>query len=252
MMLSIISDLKRITALLDARLAADPVRCTVLGTIRLSLAPPWCWSAVTPTGAMAVRSDRGYPVHVDGSWTPDELDALAHELARLPELRGIGGPVKVVNDVVERLPMPPGRRMQQRLFRLDQMHPPHGVLGHARRAVESDRAMVRSWYAAFAAEAGATDSGVDRNRVIDRALTAGECWLWQDPSGAPVSLAARRPVIAGSARIGPVFTPAQHRARGYGSAVTAAATADVLDDGAVPVLFTDLANPTSNPDFARV
>ena len=213
MMLSIISDLKRITALLDARLAADPVRCTVLGTIRLSLAPPWCWSAVTPTGAMAVRSDRGYPVHVDGSWTPDELDALAHELARLPELRGIGGPVKVVNDVVERL---------------------------------------RSWYAAFAAEAGATDSGVDRNRVIDRALTAGECWLWQDPSGAPVSLAARRPVIAGSARIGPVFTPAQHRARGYGSAVTAAATADVLDDGAVPVLFTDLANPTSNAIYERL
>lgn len=28
--------------------------------------------------------------------------------------------------------------------------------------------------------------------------------------------------------------------------MTAAATRDVLDDSAVPVLFTDLANPTSN------
>jgi predicted GNAT family acetyltransferase len=49
-----------------------------------------------------------------------------------------------------------------------------------------------------------------------------------------------------------VYTPAEHRARGYGSAVTAAATQDVLDDRAIPVLFTDLANPTSNAIYQRL
>jgi predicted GNAT family acetyltransferase len=53
-------------------------------------------------------------------------------------------------------------------------------------------------------------------------------------------------VLGGSARVGPVYTPPEHRGRGYGSAVTAAATRSILAEGAVPVLFTDLANPTSN------
>jgi predicted GNAT family acetyltransferase len=43
-----------------------------------------------------------------------------------------------------------------------------------------------------------------------------------------------------------VYTPPKQRCRGYGSAVTAAATRAVLEAGAVPVLYTDLANTTSN------
>jgi predicted GNAT family acetyltransferase len=49
-----------------------------------------------------------------------------------------------------------------------------------------------------------------------------------------------------------VYTPRAHRGRGYGSAVTAVATQDILDDGAIPVLFTDLANPTSNGIYQRL
>jgi predicted GNAT family acetyltransferase len=80
---------------------------------------------------------------------------------------------------------------------------------------------------------------------VDQALATGRVWLWWDGSR-PVSLAARRAPAAGSARIGPVYTPADCRGRGYASAVTAAATREILDLGAIPVLFTDLANPTSN------
>ena len=96
---------------------------------------------------------------------------------------------------------------------------------------------------AFAAEVGVREHGV--SIAVDAQLTSGGCWLWTD-GGAVVSMASRRPVIAGSARVGPVYTPPVHRGRGYGSAVTAAATSDVVADGAIPVLFTDLANPVSN------
>jgi predicted GNAT family acetyltransferase len=52
--------------------------------------------------------------------------------------------------------------------------------------------------------------------------------------------------------VGPVYTPSHWRGKGYGSAGTAAATRDVLDDGSVPVLFTDLTNQTSNDIYQRL
>jgi len=54
-------------------------------------------------------------------------------------------------------------------------------------------------------------------------------------------------------RVGPVYTPPRHRRRGYGAAVTAAVTRAALDAGeAAVVLFTDLANPTSNSVYQRL
>ena len=88
--------------------------------------------------------------------------------------------------------------------------------------------------------------GAPNDDFADSLIATGMCWLWLDAAGAPVSLAARRPVIGGSARVGPVYTPPEARGHGYGSAVTAAATRSILDEGAIPVLFTDLANETSN------
>jgi predicted GNAT family acetyltransferase len=49
-----------------------------------------------------------------------------------------------------------------------------------------------------------------------------------------------------------VWTPPEHRRRGYAAAVTTAATRAILDAGALPVLYTDLANPTSNGVYRRL
>lgn len=54
-------------------------------------------------------------------------------------------------------------------------------------------------------------------------------------------------------RIGPVYTPTDQRGRGYASAVTAAASAHALAQGAAEVLlYTDLANPTSNSIYQQI
>ena len=54
-------------------------------------------------------------------------------------------------------------------------------------------------------------------------------------------------------RIGPVYTPPEQRRRGYGSALTAALTQQLLDGGRrFCFLFTDLANPTSNSIYQRI
>jgi predicted GNAT family acetyltransferase len=60
-------------------------------------------------------------------------------------------------------------------------------------------------------------------------------------------------MIAGVPRIGPVYTPPEHRNRGYASSVVAALSRRLFDEGAREVvLFTDLANPTSNKIYADV
>ena len=54
-------------------------------------------------------------------------------------------------------------------------------------------------------------------------------------------------------RIGPVYTLPDHRGRGYGAAVTAAASRWALNRGARNLLiYTDLANPTTNRLYPRL
>ena len=84
-------------------------------------------------------------------------------------------------------------------------------------------------------------------------MSFGGLTLWDNGDGRPVSFAGRSRRAAGTVRIGPVYTPADHRRQGWGSAVTAALTQAVLDEGAREVvLFTDLANPTSNSIYQRL
>jgi predicted GNAT family acetyltransferase len=75
--------------------------------------------------------------------------------------------------------------------------------------------------------------------------------IWD--SGGIVSLAGVHDPAYGVGRVGPVYTPPAHRGRGYGAAASAVAARRLLDGGAGQVmLFTDLANPTSNRLYRRI
>jgi len=76
--------------------------------------------------------------------------------------------------------------------------------------------------------------------------------LWDD-DGEPVSMSGHRDVPGVGSRIGPVYTPPEHRRRGYATALVAEQSAArlALGDPAC-FLYTDLANPTSNAIYARI
>lgn len=248
MTVNVTSDPAQIVALLDRLLAADPVRATVLGSIvaevRAGTAPE-VWCAVRQgTDALVVRSHPQFPALFTPGWDGPDLAAAITLVRQLPDLIGVSGPVDTVDSAVAAMPdRAQLHRTGTRLFRLDELTHPQGVPGEPRTASADDRDVLVDWYAAFSDEA----HGMLRDPApfVDRALASGRVWLWCDDDR-PVSLAARRGPEAGSARIGPVYTPPRHRGRGYASAVTAAATREILDLGAIPVLFTDLDNPTSN------
>jgi len=77
-------------------------------------------------------------------------------------------------------------------------------------------------------------------------------WVWE-VDGEPVSLSGHTAIDGGGARIGPVYTPPEHRGHGYATNLVAAHTRWLLERGAGPAfLYTDLANPTSNAIYARI
>jgi GNAT superfamily N-acetyltransferase len=143
--------------------------------------------------------------------------------------------------------------LASRLYQLGQLTPPV-VPGRARLPTEDDLDLLVSWQIGFAEEAhpGNSDHSDDA-AIIRRLFVVGDhLVLWED-GGEPVSWAVGSAPIGGMSRVGPVYTPPEHRGRGYGSAVTAAVSRRVRDAGAKDVvLFTDLANPTSNSIYQKI
>ena len=134
---------------------------------------------------------------------------------------------------------------------LDTFVPPVGIPGSVRPATLDDLDLGAAWIEQFAVDAG-TFLPDPRESFLSR-LPGNRFWV---VDGEPVSFAGHAPLVdAGGtvvARVGPVYTPAGHRRRGYGAAVTAAVTAELLVAADIVMLFTDAANPTSNGVYERL
>jgi GNAT superfamily N-acetyltransferase len=140
---------------------------------------------------------------------------------------------------------------RSRLHRLADLVPPDPMPdGEPRVAGEADRDLLERWFRAFAGELNDL-TGPQPDAVSDR-LSYGGLTLWES-QGRPVAMAGHVRPAAGVVRVGPVYTPRDLRGRGYGGAVTAVVTSAASAAGAREVvLFTDLANPTSNALYRRL
>ena len=250
-------------------LAADPVAHTVALTVLDGVLSGRRWSDAQMlfgwyaddgpvTGAVSMTPPfELLLVEVPTSALPELVDPLRAQAIPVP---GVAGEASVVDRFVQ-LWTAGGRAageptavpvMRQRLHRLDRLRapaaPPAGAPG---RAAVDDIPLVAEWLAAFQREAGSTE--VDVRPAARASVGEGLAWLWRDPTDIPAALAARTRVVAGMARIAPVYTPPARRRRGYGAAVTTACARDALHAGAAEVvLFTDLANPTSNSIYQQI
>lgn len=139
--------------------------------------------------------------------------------------------------------------MEQGVYEATQVAPPPGVPGCLRRASPRDAALLNVWALGFIEHI--REPVPAEEAVLTDRIERGEMWVWER-DGTPVSMAYASPPTGGMSRIGWVYTPPERRCHGYGSAVVAGATAAQLDAGARCMLYTDLANPTSNGIYQAI
>ncbi|WP_433893684.1 GNAT family N-acetyltransferase [Streptomyces sp. CA-111067] len=143
-------------------------------------------------------------------------------------------------------------RREMRIYRLGELTartpaPP----GRSRPAGPDDRELLLRWHHAYSLDVG--DLPMGGERLVDDALAHGGRRLWETPDGVPVAMAGSTVPVDGMARILSVYTPPDHRGRGYAGAVTAAVSQAALDAGAgVVLLNADLANPVTNGLYQRL
>jgi RimJ/RimL family protein N-acetyltransferase len=255
--LHLTADVEEFAAAAEGYLRGDPVAHTVALTVlaRLRSGLPYGAAArfgwlTDAAGAVVAAACWTPPFHVSlATADPPYAAALAPAFA---DAGGVAGRVDAAHAFATALSRPAAIQMSEQLYQLAELLPPPAPPGTPRPvAGEVDLAVATAWFEAFVAEAGAP--GRDHRGAIEHRLEGGGAvWFWER-DGEPVCLVGRHPTIAGITRIGPVYTPPEHRRNGYAAALTTAVTADALAAGASgATLFTDAANPTSNGVYRRI
>lgn len=177
------------------------------------------------------------------------VDAIVAEGVVLPGVNGEAGTAaSFAGQWTERTGSAARPVQGQRIYELDTPIAARPVRGAARRADQGDLELVITWLEAFQAEM--LEQPSQAVAVAKRRVAAGQLWLWDDAE--PVALAGISAPVAGVARVGPVYTPPDLRGRGYASAVVATVSAAAHGSGQRCILYTDLANPTSNSIYRAV
>lgn len=234
-----------------AYLSSDPVRNTVLLTVLdnervvRSVGSWFAWAR--DYGDVVGAALRTPPYNVAlSAMHPD----VAAELGADDDSPGAVGS----RDVVEAFAC--GRafttRMVETQYVLTGLVTPPPLPGSPRRYRPGDAELYVSWMDSFAGETGVTQSPDTLGALERRLASGGEMWVWER-DGQPVSLAGRSGMVCGVPRIGPVWTPPEHRGNGYAAALTAHVCAHAFSKGAgACTLFADAANATSNGVYLRL
>lgn len=135
------------------------------------------------------------------------------------------------------------------VYQLDRVLPPAPVGGHAEFATQADTELLIEWIREFHRFIGEERGSAEA--AVAQALERQSYQLWKNPH--PVSLAGCTSPTPHGIRVGPVYTPSEHRGKGYASANVAALSQHLLNTGRkFCYLFTDLANPTSNKIYQKI
>lgn len=263
-------------------LAAEPVLWSVVASVThhaaRSFAPhdprpehPMWWAVVRDADDVVAVSMRTMPHPPHTVWVPALPDDAARLLARTaldrtaragdPPLISANGPIPAVRVFTDEVLRTTGGTVFEdrpdRLWeatRIDRPDP--APSGRARLATLADLDLVTAWFDVFHKEADAQAGRppeVEPLRIegAQRWIEEGVVWLW-DVDGEVVHLTAARPPSFSVVRIGPVYTPAEHRGHGYARAMVAEVAQRVLDAGDRVCLYTDRNNPVSNRVYAAI
>lgn len=242
--------------------SAEPVLTNILGSVATGVVEgrqyeSERWLTVEESGQTVGIAMRTAPWHLAVSPMPlAAARLLGRHLADVdPDLPGINGPRQVVEATLDGLASP--RRARVAMVDIARVLgtyvPPLPTPGSARLATAADLDLLVRWHLQFGDDVGLPTHDIEAS-VAGR-VSAGALWLWE-VDGTPAAMAGHAapvPTPTGDVvRIGPVYTVAALRGRGYGAAVTAAVTEHLIPRSSVVMLFADAAAPHTNRIYQRL
>jgi predicted GNAT family acetyltransferase len=246
----------------------QPYLTNLMGTTATSIAAglrtyekmSW-WIVEDSRGSVCAMMMRTAPHKLVLSPLPDEaillcVHAVLERDAEIPGVSGSRSTTEAFLATFVALSATPQRFEVERsiwVYVLGTLSIPARSEGFKRTCDENDFDFLLSWWQAFA-----VDTGVERHGLEDglrASLNQGRVFVWMI-NNVPVCAVGHSPVVVGPngsvVRIGPVYTPPQARRRGYAGQLTGAVSRDLVQQGMKPMLFTDVANATSNGVYVRL
>jgi RimJ/RimL family protein N-acetyltransferase len=171
---------------------------------------------------------------------------------------GAIGTLPWIETFISSRPEPAHRTMRQGIFALEELETVPEAPGHSGPATRAQGSVITEWAVAFQDEAPGDHRGDDdtlRRSISDRIATQSpDFGVWVHTiDGEPVSMSSHNGPTPRGIRVSGVFTPPEHRGRGYATTLVARQTRWLLDTGhRFCFLYTDLANPTSNAVYQRI
>ncbi|MGB1077780.1 MAG: GNAT family N-acetyltransferase, partial [Bdellovibrionales bacterium] len=182
--------------------------------------------------------------------SPETLYALLDTFKKTSRrtIKGVLGEQKEVNLVINRLAIPVqdiSLNSKTGLFTLDLdklILPEHRDL-ELIDAKKLDKNLLFDWLKAYDIEAIGSEDNQETNKMVqegvERVLSEPDMWALSY-KGTPVSLSGFNARLPDIVQIGPVWTPPQHRSKGYARAIVALTLEKARTEGVKKaVLFTD-------------
>lgn len=123
--------------------------------------------------------------------------------------------------------------------------------GKLRFARPDDHSLMAKWIAALSVAIGEPTSFDGAKSRAEKLIKDEQLYVWDNDG--PVSIAGVSRPMRNGAVIGVVYTPPEHRNKGYATSSVLLLTKKLLSDGySFCSLYTDLSNPTSNSIYTKI
>lgn len=202
----------------------------------------------------ALRAD-GHPLYAS-TMPPAAVERLVSTLAAgQVALTGITAPLAVADHFAARWGALTGalamRLRRLRPFVARRLVERDGPAGQLRPARPDEVPLVADWYRAYTAELNLRTPDQDPEAAARAAVERGRVYLWHAET--PRAMASINRLLPGGASIGAVYTPPEHRRRGFGEAIVRALTRLRFEGGdAFCCLYADEADPAAKALYPRV